>query len=299
VTGWGAVSAKIAGVTYTEPDGVPFLTFAGTWAAPGVGYPSDVLTQASDRAVEVPVQAPWSFGPIPPGELTAPSYQRSIAIGLEWAVNWLLTAHPSGPFGVGGYSQGAECASMLLLELGESGRLAHRAADFIGGFAFGNPCREMGHSYPGGADPHENFSGISPTNLVGTPATFNDYAQPGDMYACTPTLQKSLLGGALEPDPAGEIMRDCYTLATEMQIGDGGQFILTLVQNCIDVANDLRILGGDATIADAIQAATIAIGFVATQPPTQAHISYQWAEAEPGCTYLEHAVRHVNALVGG
>lgn len=275
---WDALAANIGGNHWTDPPRIPFLTCSGTWAAPGTGYCSWVV-QAADqsRVIEVPVQAPWSFGPIG-GAPGAPSYEESIVIGLDWAVDWLNAN--TGPFGLSGYSQGGECASRIYMEL-QDGRLTHRMADFIGGFTFGNPSRELDHTYPGGKNPNKGTAGISHTQLVGTPATWNDYAQKGDMYTCTPY-----------PDPAGEIMRDCYDMCVQIGIGDPIGF----VQNLIAIIQNLQFLGGDATIVDAIQAATIAITFLAQG--TGPHITYETGEAEPGVTYLEHARRHVNSLVG-
>jgi hypothetical protein len=36
--------------------------------------------------------------------------------------------------------------------------------------------------------------------------------------------------------------------------------------------------------------------FLASNPPTGPHITYEHAEAAPGVTYLEHARRHVNTV---
>lgn len=45
--------------------------------------------------------------------------------------------------------------------------------------------------------------------------------------------------------------------------------------------------------AGAAQAAVIALRFVAAQPPTAPHITYEFAEVWPGQTYLGLAIQHV------
>ena len=107
---FGDIAASIAGVRLVRH---AVLTFAGTWAAPGTGYPSDVVAAVSpDLVFEVPIQSPWTFGPIPPGAPLSPSYAESVRIGVTNAVNW-ITAHPRQTFVLGGYSQGAEAASRM------------------------------------------------------------------------------------------------------------------------------------------------------------------------------------------
>jgi hypothetical protein len=268
---WDKIAADIRGVQWTDPPRIPFLTCSGTWAAPGTGYCSWVV-QAADqsRVIEVPVQAPWSFGPI--GNPGAPSYQESVQIGLEWAVDWLNAN--TGPFGLSGYSQGGECASRIYMELQPGGRVAHRMPDFIGGFTFGNPSRED----VSGRNPKKKTSGIALDRIEGTPSTWLDLAEPGDMYTCTP-----------DDDPAGDIIRDCYTMAIQIGIGSP----MTFIQNLIDIAKNLGA-SGDANIVDVIQAMTIAITFFAQG--TAPHIQYEFREVEPGVTYLQAAINHVNAL---
>ena len=71
MTTFSDIAANISGVYHVRH---AVLTFAGTWAAPGTGYPSDVVHAADpDLVFEVPIQAPWTFGPIPPGAPPEPS----------------------------------------------------------------------------------------------------------------------------------------------------------------------------------------------------------------------------------
>ncbi len=50
---------------------------------------------------------------------------------------------------------------------------------------------------------------------------------------------------------------------------------------------------GDKETAAAVQAAILALRFFADQPPTAAHISYEFRDAIPGVTYLDLAAQHV------
>src|SRR6476469_9006279 len=62
MTTFGDIAANISGVRLVRH---AVLTFAGAFAAPGTGYPSDVVNAAAaDLVYEVPVQSPWTFGPI-------------------------------------------------------------------------------------------------------------------------------------------------------------------------------------------------------------------------------------------
>jgi hypothetical protein len=289
------------------------LTCSGTWAAPGVGYPSDVAQACSAIVEEIPVQAPWSFGPIPPGSFTAPSYQESVQIGLDWAVNWLL-ANPNRTFLLGGYSQGGECASRIYMETLPGGRLESVAHNFCGGFTFGNPCREAGHSFYAGPD--RPWRGIASVNQTNMGDWWADECEQCDMYADVPL------------DLRGEIMTDVYTLCIEIQMHDMQQFMTDFVANCLAVLGDLdgnaynqvlrqfpqaasimkgaNILPKEKTqplrdkiitvkgIAAAIGAAILGIQFMATNPPTACHIQYEFRTWNGTQTYRDHAIQHVN-----
>ena len=331
------------------------LTCSGTWAAPGVGYPSMVAAGCAEICEEIPVQAPWSFGPIPPGSFTAPSYQESIDIGVNWAVDWLL-AHPHRTFLLGGYSQGGECASRIYKEMLPGGRLESVATNFCGGFTFGNPCRQAGHSFHAGPD--RPWRGIASWNQFEMGDWWADECEQCDMYPCVPTTL------------AGEIMTDVYTLCIELQLHSPAEMIRDLIANCLAIIGNLdgdafdsvqrmagqklgrsfldgahlfpaeRLapiidkirsapedpadvdalaqqfgigLGGPISnlvdrfvsasgplgilsihgIAAAIYAAVIAIGFVATSPPTACHIQYESRTWNGTQTYLDHAIQHV------
>jgi hypothetical protein len=294
------------------------LTFAGTWAAPGTGFPSDVAAGCADVADEIPVQGPNSFGPIPPygGQgMRAPSYQESVAISVDWAVQWTLD-HPDRPVIAGGYSQGGEAASRYRMEFEPGGRLEHLRRNFVCGYTFGNPSRHEQHTYYGG--PATPFEGIAefrlPRRVCGD--EWCELIDPGDLYG---TSARGL---------TGEIERDVYSLCTEMELHSGvQQFTETLVANLTEV---IKNLDGDAYddlqrgitrhgidlsaatilpserinvlterllsvrgIACAVAAAIDALIFFCSPPyPTASHCEYGIRECWPGMTYVGLGIQH-------
>jgi hypothetical protein len=151
-----------------------------------------------------------------------------------------------------------------------------------------------------------------------------DEVEQGDMY------------GAVPKGLSGEIMRDVYTLCTEMEMHSGAAaFAQTFVYNCIEIVqnldgdahDDLVALSYDMGldfshavrldtrrierrlgdlipegalsvkgIAAAVTAAVIAISFFAQG--TRPHIEYHIREVFPGQTYLQHAIQHVRHWAG-
>jgi hypothetical protein len=272
---WRLVQDELLGEEH--PQRHPILTFSGTWAPPGWGYPSDAVRFANDELMyEVPVIAPWSFGPVPPGQINAPSYEESVAIAVEWAVDW-ITNH-TGTFGLVGYSQGGEAASRVLLEI-QDGRLTDHAGDFIGGGAFGNPYRQKG-KFSGVKNPGGH--GIATTNLTSTPKTWAEIANVGDMYACTPDGK------------AGEIITEFYAMLIQLQLANFGAFCGDMVKSVAGLIPDmLGIATGTETFA-AMQAAIVALKFLGTG--TAPHIEYHMREIAPGVTGLGYMVQHLNRI---
>ena len=254
------------------------LTFAGTWAPPGTGYPSDVAQACSDVVEEIAVQAPWSFGPVPPGSIGAPSYQESMRAGVEWAVDWVLD-NPSRTVILGGYSQGAEAASRVLAEF-QTGRLQHLRGNLVAGYTFGNPSRQNGHTFyhdpaptPGG--------GISDFQLGDTGDWWLDCAAAGDIYTSCP-------GGA-----AGKIMRAAYRLAVDMQLHDFMTFVAAFADHLWELVQNAV-----ANIPAAFDAAGRGVAFITDQPPTRPHITYQFDQCLPGVTHVQLACQHVRDWAG-
>lgn len=258
-------------------------------------------------ADEIPVEAPWSFGnPV--------SYAESVRIAVDWAVNWTL-ANSDRPVIAGGYSQGGEAASRYRMEFELDGRLAHLRDNFVCGYVFGNPSRHLEKTFYGG--PPTDGEGIA---LFRLPLLGDDWCELVDTYD---------MYGGVPPTLTGEIMRDVYTLCTELEVGGG--FEETFAANCLEL---LRNLDGDAYdsvqrgvarygvdlsgatmlpadqlqppsdklitvqgIAAAIQACVLGIQFVCWQPPTAPHIEYHLREVFPGQTYVQLAIQHVHHWV--
>jgi len=251
--------------------------------------------------------------------MRAPSYEESVQIGLDWAVDWVLT-NPDRPVILGGYSQGGECASRVRMEFEPGRRLAHLRQNFVAGYVFGNPARHLGHTYYGG--PPTSFDGIGQFRLPEMGWDWCELVDPGDLYA---TSARGL---------TGEIERDVYRLCTTMQLHEGAlAFCQTLIRNLMEV---VRNLDGDAYddletgmarhgvdlsgatllpperlqpltdrlvtiegIACAIAAAVDGLIFFCSPPfPTAAHCEYHLREVWPGQTYVGLGVQHVRDYIG-
>ena len=163
------------------------------------------------------------MGPITGGGqgMEAASYAESIQIGVNWAVDWLL-ARPHRTFLLGGYSQGGECASRIWQELQPGGRLESVRQNYVAGYTFGNPSRLDDHVFYAG--PVRNGEGIAEYRMpVGLGDDWADEIDQGDMYGAVPNRL------------TGEIMRDVYTMVTEMQLHDGFiEFARDFAYNCVE-----------------------------------------------------------------
>jgi hypothetical protein len=290
--GRNAAEGEKNGVTDAKRHAV--LTFAGSWAAAGTGYPSDVVNAADpDLVFEVPIDAPWSFGPIPPDAPPSPSYAESVEIAVANAAEW-IDANPQQTFVLGGYSQGAEAASRVLAEI-MTGSLQSMRSNLIGGYTFGNPWRLTGHTFPGGSDP--GGRGIAGTNLTAEQIpkdtdgvdTWWDFANPGDLYTTTPN------------DTAGADITAVYKAAIQVGIDINAMVALiagltgqgSLAQQVLGLVKD-PIVGGAALVG----AIDLAVGFYGTNPPILPHVSYQSVSVLSGQNAIEVAVSHLNNIAG-
>lgn len=295
VANYSTLLASVGGVQYAQH---AVLTFSGTGAAPGIGYPSWVVAGADqDRVYEVPIDAPWSFGPIPVAGATdpmAPSYADSVQIAVGNATGW-INANPLQTFAIGGYSQGAEAASRVLAEI-MSGSLQWARPNLIGGYTFGNPwrCKGKGIFTLGRGDVGKR--GIGTTNLTPdqVPDTWHDHVGwwggVDDMYTATPDDEagvdiSAVYAAAIQ---VGLSMGAIHNLITAVLTGQGAlaQQIIKLLTN--------PLLEGPALI----EAIATAIGFVACQPPTGPHITYEFSLVDDGTnrTHIQHAVDHLNTI---
>jgi hypothetical protein len=273
---------------------------------------------------EIPVQAPWSMGPLggASGEgAQSPSYAESVQMAVDWACNWLL-ARPTRTYMLGGYSQGGEAASRIYWETLPGGRLESVRHNYVGGYTFGNPSRQLEHTFYQG--PKRKGEGIAQFRMDGMGDDWADEIDPGDMY------------GAVMKGLVGEIMRDVYTMVTEMELHSGAAaFAQTFAYNCVEIVQNLdgdayddvmetaSVMGvdfigarrgdiegvvrriGDSIpdgaitvkgITAAVIAAIQAIIFFAQG--TRPHIEYHIREVFPGQTYLQHAIQHVHYWAG-
>lgn len=236
---WPDIVDMLDGVTRQR---VAWPTFSGTWAAPGTGYPSWILQNCDDGLVfEVPVQAPWSFGPVGSPDLMAPSYAASVDIAVDWAVRWLLSW--PGLFGLCGYSQGGEAASRVYEETYPGGRLAGMADRLVGGVSLGDPMRPAGVT--GGGMPDPGGSGIAPKRVRRTHPNWHYHANgrangaPGpDMYTATPN------------NNAGAIIRTFYSMLTQMGLADFGATVAAMVKGVVELLSEL-LAASPATPDDA------------------------------------------------
>ncbi|HET9876408.1 MAG TPA: PE-PPE domain-containing protein, partial [Mycobacterium sp.] len=239
MTGWADLAANIAGTKLVKH---AVLTYNGTWGAGLVQYPSDVVNGLAEYiddglCEEIACPYPASFGPIG-GNATAPSYQQSIEDAIAWTAAW-LAANPNRTFALIGYSQGAEAASRVYMEL-----VAGTAyeANFIGGITFGNPSRMPGSSAPGVASLGPQWRGISSIIMTVLPTKngrviWADYAHntangdaANDMYPQVPNTQ------------VGKIMTDVYTAATEAQLNNPTAFLQSMVSDLLNLVEDSGLL---------------------------------------------------------
>lgn len=101
--------------------------------------PNDPFPQLLDNNL-------WQFQRVPyPAQILFMG--PSIEIGVNWVIDQILATPVGTPFALGGYSQGAAVMSRVYNEC-RQGRLANRRADLRAMVTFGNPMREVNHTFP-------------------------------------------------------------------------------------------------------------------------------------------------------
>jgi hypothetical protein len=199
--------------------------------------------------------------------------------------------------------------------------LENRFDDFIGGFSFGDPMRPAGVT--GGGAPDPGGAGISPIRVDHPdPRWWYEANGPAngangiDLYTATP------LNGA------GRIIRTFYDMGVDIGLSPTPLPMIQaiakgVIQLLMDLLGPLGGLGGLAalgafaaqagqlmstpgiaslpadhvqgvTVVDAIEAAVVALQFVAAN--TAPHVTYDTTDAVPGVNHIAHAVGHVNAM---
>lgn len=293
------------------------LTFRGTGGIVGLDYTSRVAAACAERVAEVPVPYAASMGPLPVGAaaggIQAPSGQQSRDQAVEWAARWIESTTRS--FLLCGYSQGADAASRVRAMLLPGGRLERHAHRYVAGAMFGNPTRAFGHSFYMGPVPGGH--GIADWHLPREACTWDwlECVQDLDLYANVP------LGDV------GEVCAEAYRLVMNLQFTDLGALASAFLQNLMrlldeagvdaaglqapdriitgafgglisslipQLAPTMNLNGGNKEAAAAAQAAVLGLRFATSNPPTAPHITYEFAQAIPGMTYLQLAIQHVN-----
>lgn len=228
------------------------------------GYPADVARRCADLYYWQPI-----------GKYPARTFPMgsSVRVGVDEGVNLVLQyeskVNPPEGYALFGYSQGGWLVSELLDEF-RTGRLAHLVHKLIGGGAIGNPMRELDDR--GGR-------GISDRRIVGTPSTWVEEFDPGDIYANVPN------------NDVGEDMTAIFKLVRMSGIGDlFGPDSLTeqVVEMLVSPLREFPAV---------VEAIIRGLVFVGRKPATAPHIEYHIREREPGVTYFEHAVAHMRSLV--
>jgi hypothetical protein len=294
------------------------LTFRGTGGIVGLDYTSQVARACAEKVYEVPVPYAASMGPVPvgaAGDFRAPSGTQSRDGAVEWAARWIETT--TATFLLGGYSQGADAVSRLRAMLLPGGRLERHASRYVATYCFGNPARAFGHTGYMLAIP--SGQGIADWHLPREACTwdFLDCVQEGDLYANAP------LGDA------GEVCAEAYSLVMNLQFTDPTALASAFLQNLRRLLDEAGIdaqgiqhpnqivsgaiggflaqlapqlapmmMPGNRESSAAAKAAVVALKFFMGNPPTAPHITYEWAEALPGMTYLQLAIQHVNHWAG-
>ncbi len=124
---------------------------------------------------------------------TGLSMAASVKMGVD-ELTRQIKATP-GTFALIGMSQGSAVISQVLKSLLPGGALASRYKDCIAGVAFGNPCRAIGASFPGGTpafgggvltfpNPAEPITGG--LNGVKTPNWWWEMSLTGDFFSSAP-----------------------------------------------------------------------------------------------------------------
>lgn len=246
---------------------IAVFTLSGTFADMWSGYPADVA-RALDPAVFR--WQPVYYGPrgIPAAFPMGPSAQS----GEDELVR-LLDVHSDMPYFVFiSYSQGAIPASRVLRRI-MSGDLQRFKPKMLAGVTFGNPLREKGHVFPGGADP--GGYGLDPDRLAGTPVWWYDYAAAGDIYTC----------GAGNDDATNRKMTSIYQLVQGHAVLGEASLAKQILELAVNPLTE---------VPPTVKAIFSGLGFAVGR--TGPHIEYHIRQAMPGVTYFDHAVGYLREV---
>lgn len=320
VTGVANLATRIRLGSYPppRPPRHALLCFRGTGGVLGLDYTNRIADAAAAvvEKIDVAPELIPSMGAAPVGaasDITALSGDESVDYLVNWAVSWKL-ANPKRTLFVAGYSLGAIAATKFYLEFLPGGRLEQHRDTFVGAVTIGNPARSFGHTFYLGAIPAGE--GISDVRIPEPERDaigwrWCDLVAPGDLYA-------NVVGGGA----VLEICRDAYAIVMRQQLHDPATMIAEMLPLITEILSDAGVTlpalniggigigafgglltalgvpipalpGGTPGTAAAVQAAIQGLKFAATQPPTAAHITYEWAEAIPGRSYLDLGIQHI------
>lgn len=294
------------------------VVFRGTGGVIGQDYVSQICQANADLVEEVNPDWDATMGGLPVGTaggIGDKSMKHAVAEALssgQEAIRAARRVDPNRKVIILGYSAGAVVAALLREWLLET-----HPENYLCSVSIGDPTRPEGGAYylgvpaPGRGIASWRYGDITDWRHCWLVA-------PGDMYGSVPI------------GVVGEIMDTAYDMVTEVELsnplGTAQQIIdkIPVIMAEAGVAlpdlfkaltggiagiagfwldvliNSLRGLiagGGDPAkltgLAAAAQAAVIGIQFVASAPPTAAHIEYHIREVWPGQTYLGLGIQHV------
>lgn len=295
------------------------IVFRGTGGIIGQDYVSRVCQAVSDLVEERNPAWAATMGGIPvgaAGNINDPSMQKAVASALDAGKREFLTAYavnPNRKVVIGGYSAGAVVAAKLREWI-----LTFYPENYLCSFSLGDPTRPAGGAFFAGTPTPGR--GISSWRY----GDVRDWrhcwlAQPGDMYTTVPD------------DAAGDVLQDGYDGITNVEFRDPLSAAKAIVTMVLKIMQDSGIalpsvltaaaagpagivgflipvmigalqglisglIGGTVkqkSVAAGIEAAIIGLKFIADNPPTRAHITYEFGEVWPGQTYLGLATQHV------
>lgn len=168
IGGWDWWDFNAAQAGTFRGDQVVIFTLNGAGVTLWDGY-------AADMARALCAQFPWFyFQPI--GFDARPTPMKpGLDQGVTEFIRQLLEVHPTGPFVIISYSEGAIIASDIYDMLRDSASpIAHRRQDLLAAVCYGNPRREEGNVPPGCIDP--GGFGIVTPNLVDTESLWWNFA---------------------------------------------------------------------------------------------------------------------------
>lgn len=131
------------------------------------------------------------------------SLAESVRFGVEETIRQIKST--PGTFALVGMSQGAVVMTQVMKALLPGGALANRYDDCIAGIAFGNPCRAVGASFPGGVAapgggvislPNKADPLTGGLQGVKTPDWWWEFCVPGDFFSSAPV---DVIGPLLSP----------------------------------------------------------------------------------------------------